>query len=95
MHITLLAKTPAPWSSGLLKTQLEHPLQSCKSTTTLPTLFSKSRTEFSRPSFELIELLTTGFCSRSVRSHPRFAGTVLGHGLLHKQFLNGAHITLL
>jgi hypothetical protein len=35
------------------------------------------------------------FVSRWVRSHPRFAGTVLGHGLLHKQFANGAQIILL
>jgi hypothetical protein len=35
------------------------------------------------------------FVSTWVRSHPRFAGTVLGHGLLPKQFANGAHITLL
>jgi hypothetical protein len=62
MDITLLAKTPASWSSSSLKTQLEHPLQSCKSTTMLPSLFSKSPTEFPRPSFELIELLTMGFC---------------------------------
>jgi hypothetical protein len=61
MDMTLLAKTPASWRSSLLKTQLEHPLQSCKSTTMLPSLFSKSCTEFSRLSFELIELLTMGF----------------------------------
>jgi hypothetical protein len=35
------------------------------------------------------------FASRWVRSHPRFAGNVLGHGLLHKQFPNGAHMALL